>query len=345
MKAAALVLLTACVLCGQDSALDRLADSADRLRYVPEDDPDAARPLVARFERYLREWIETQLPKKPDAEALLAKLRDGIARAGLSEEVGTLDVTHPLADTDALLIVAGVTAPCGTRDSALLYEWTPGGPVLTLDSHGRTIVGVNFSPSDDHGDRLALVAGREPDCGGRPRVLEFTLYRLPAGAGTARVVYRDSHSAVRGEYRAEMRPDRVRIELEGRTIDPAVTRTHVLRFRVDAAQAVRIDPVALTPWEFADEWLTAPWGEMQTRSAPAVERRLHRPGLTGRLRYARACTRMRDHWQVAMELDKPDPSEDEDPVQTVYFLVRQYSGSRFEMAAAGGAPHAGCAAD
>jgi hypothetical protein len=358
MKAIALAALAACGLCGQDRALDRVADAADRLRYVPENDPAAAKPLVARFERYLREWIETQLPKEPDAAALLSSLKLQLDQAGLLSPnggrpdygyVGTLDVTRPMANVDALLVIAGVMVPCGTQDSALLYEWTESGPVRTLESHGSQIIeGVHFSPPDNRGDRLVLIMGRPPACGAHARSLAYSVYRLPAGVGAARLLHSGTHAAARDDYRADVRPNQVRIELEDRTIDPALTRTHVLRFRVDDAQATRIDPVALDPRDFVDEWLTQPWSEMEKRSAPAVDSwhsSLHRPGLIGRFRHAHACPQRPNHWEIAVELEKPHPAKDEDPTRTVYFLVREYGRSRFEMVDVSDTGQSGCSAE
>ena len=62
-----------------------------------------------------------------------------------------------------------------------------------------------------------------------------------------------------------LKPDELIIELKDHSIDIGIhNRTEILRYSF-ADGVHRVDPVALQPQDFAEEWLAQPWSEMESQ--------------------------------------------------------------------------------
>ncbi len=73
--------------------------------------------------------------------------------------------------------------------------------------------------------------------------------------------------------------------------------------------AERVDPVALHPSEFVDEWLTRPWPEMESRSEESEREELKKwhelfaeGFLSGSFDWVQACPDKPDQWQLALDM-------------------------------------------
>jgi hypothetical protein len=100
------------------------------------------------------------------------------------------------------------------------------------------------------------------------------------------------------------------MEVRDRSIDGGIhNRAHVLHFKATGSTAERVDPVALQPQDFADEWLTRPWAEMESRSAESGRDKLKKwheflagDFVAGEFHFVQQCREQADQWQVAIDL-------------------------------------------
>ena len=119
-------------------------------------------------------------------------------------------------------------------------------------------------------------------------------------------------------------------------------RTHI--FRYDFANGVRrIEPVAFQPQDFAEEWLTSDWSEMQAMSAPETgewHRELRKLSFD---RYVDVvpCASNPGRWAIGFQVTYEGEKEIEEPIQN-YFLVRDLGNYRYAMEAVSGEEFEGC---
>jgi hypothetical protein len=142
------------------------------------------------------------------------------------------------------------------------------------------------------------------------------------------------------------------MEVRDRSIDGDIhNRAHVLRYRAVASVVERVDPVALQPRDFADEWLTRPWTEMESRSAGAGRGKLKAwheflagDFVAGEFTIVQACKEKPGLWQVGIDLDWIKGKETPEPL-SVFFLVRQADQYRFQVTGIGFDRQEGCPGD
>lgn len=283
-----------------------------------------------------------------------------LPRANAAEEygyVGRLELSRPPELPESVLIIEGITTPCGTADSVYLYDYSGGPERRILESRGvserdETVISAYFSSLDDSGNRLFLALRHATQCGSSWNNLSYELFRLSPGAILATTILSGDdgiRSGVHDAYRVQLKPDEVLIELRGRSMDPRVRdRTHVLRFRIGPSAAVRIDPVALQPQDFVDEWLTRPWMEMASRSSAADLDELERwhgflsgDSDTAEIRVVQPCADKPVDWKIALTMEWISGKKMPEPF-TLYFRVHGLGQYRFEMAAISFHPQDGC---
>jgi hypothetical protein len=364
----------------QDPATKRLVAEANRLRETnisPDTNLSKAandeRDRIADLNDALRDWVETRLPKSrtllETAFATLPdRMRAELQRAGVlapsngAEEygyVGGLEISRPAEFPEALVITERITSPCGTADSVYAYDYTAGSPRRVLESRGsrqdETLIGKYFSAADAAGNRLFLAFRHAAQCGSSWNRLFYELFRLRPDGNAAASILSGDHgisTAAGDAYRVQLMPDDLVIELKDRSIDTRVrNRTHLLHYRVTPVAIERIDPIALTPEDFVDEWLTRPWSEM-TRWSSASDRDilerwhgfLSGDSDTAEIRVVQSCTDKPDDWKIALSMEwiagKKLPE-----AFTLYFRVQGFGNNVFKMAGVGFHPPDGCPGD
>jgi len=149
-----------------------------------------------------------------------------------------------------------------------------------------------------------------------------------------------------------LKADEMLLELQDRSLDPRIgKRTHVLRYSVTPSAVERVDPVALKPQDFVDEWLTRPWDEMASRSSVQDHDNLEKwhDFLGGysdaaEIRVVQPCSDKQDDWKIVLTMEwvagKKIPES-----FTLYFRVHELGKYRFEMAAVSFHPPDGCPGD
>lgn len=325
-----LALMAAVGLAAPDESLARLVTEAKRL----QGETAVTRQGLEPFKTALRAWIGSRLPHTDGMQEELRSAGLLLAQDAAPEfgYVSRLEFVRPSEHTGSEAIIAGLAVPCGSDDTVYLA-----GPQLTeLPAHVPAgyfarVAGVHFSPSDE----MVLVTRLAVQCTSNWNRLSYVLYRGKSA------LFEDSHSIWLGDwgYRASLKADEFTIELQDRSIDISqLTRTHILRYHVARPKPVRVDPVAGSPSDFVDEWLSQPWNVMRFRTLPAARnrlvkwhRKLHSDTVMGEFQSVHKC-RQRGQTQVAVQFEE----------SLVYFLVRQDAGDRFHMAAAGTRPRPGC---
>jgi hypothetical protein len=128
------------------------------------------------------------------------------------------------------------------------------------------------------------------------------------------------------------------IEFTEGSIDVVVHNREAIRhFLIDGDRVTRVDPVALSPRDFVDEWLTRPWEESLHWSGSSTLQRwyskLHADFVFGQFGETMHCGTP-DLWQVALT---PDGGSQ------LYFLVRWRPPYHFTMVNVGDRPWPRCA--
>lgn len=126
-------------------------------------------------------------------------------------------------------------------------------------------------------------------------------------------------------------PVDVLVEFTTSSIDGAVRNREAVRhFQIDGDKVQRVDPVALSPRDFVDEWLTHPWEESAAWPSSADFSRFHsKDGVDGEFGITMHC-QTPDVWQVELA--------------PLYFLVLWTPPYHFEMIGASASPSPQCAA-
>jgi hypothetical protein len=142
-----------------------------------------------------------------------------------------------------------------------------------------------------------------------------------------------------------LKPDELMIEFLDRSVDAGIhNRTQIHRHSF-ASGVHRLDPVAFQPQDFAEEWLTRPWSEMQPRSAPETEEWHARlQSVAGEYAGVISCAARPGRWLIVLDISDIGEKELPEPLET-YFLVRDLGNFRYEMEAVSEEEPPGCPGD
>ena len=114
------------------------------------------------------------------------------------------------------------------------------------------------------------------------------------------------------------------IEFTQGSVDSGIHNREAVRHYLIAGDEVRrVDPVALGPRDFVEEWLTRPWSESAVWSATDLQTRhqkLHGDFVSGEFLSPTLQCQTPDLWQVAFEPDSA--KKDFVPESEIYFLIR-----------------------
>jgi hypothetical protein len=362
----------------QDEALERVKTESARQNSLTTQDfwkkSEAFRERSAAFHAAIRDWIETQLPKSKavlDAEfPYLSPKLNAVQQAGLiaprdnvfdgPANFGSIDhvrTSRPPGDPDRLLVNVGIDVPCGFDDAVYVYDYSQGSPRRILASrgardHGEIVSDVLFSKLDESGSRLILILRSGVQCGSTWNMLAYDLFRLSAGAPEAVPILSGEHGIWFGAehpYQVRLELNDLLMEIRDRSIDPVIhNRAHILHYKVEDTAVTRIDPVALQPQDFVDEWLNQPWEVMESRSAAAEDGKLklwHEflsgDFVGGEFSLVQACSNEPGQWQVGVDMSFIRGKQLPDPLP-VYFLVQQLGQYQFKMTGISFDPEVSC---
>jgi hypothetical protein len=355
------------LLCGQstggDPALARLKREMALARKQVEHDEKVGAARIAAVHSALRDWFEPQLPRDLNSLAreswhLEASLPTILLNAGLSKPESTADLEDAGFDQvrlgikimpelpDTMFVTAGISVPCGEDEAVYAYRFDAGGRKRIIDDHPKSDWGyaystLKLSDVDSDGRRLLLIHRMSTQCGSSWMGMTYAVYRISPSKAPESLLS-STHSFWLDMDIFILGPDQLMIELLDTGVDTE-RRTNILRYGF-ADGVKRLEPFAFQPQDFAEEWLTRPWSEMQTRSAPETQKwhaKLHADFVLGEYSNVVACAGKPDRWSIGLEIKYLGEKELKDPIEA-HLLVRDLGNYRFEMEAVSDSEFEGC---
>jgi hypothetical protein len=370
-------------LCGAafaaDAPLDGLRSSLIGMRGKPPSDHlRGATPQLTIAKHQLRDWVESRLAglsqradegefgRRLNSDIGAAKLTCGASTAGLEPcpdwtMVGFLESLDIHRSGVFLILRTGVGIECGFDESAYIYSWSDEGWRRVWQNEQNTYVekiykpqtleGVLISEYSKTNDYLVLTLGTESWCSSNWHEVYFRAFRLGPDPSAAPLV-EGSQWAFMGSasLRGSVSHDDILLEYSVQSIDGGVhNREEVRRYKIAGDHAERMDPLALGPRDFVDEWLTHEWREAafwsESEHRPSMRdthKKLHKDPTFGEFIYPTThCPSTPDLWQVGVDLSDP-PAPFGEEVKGMYFLVRWRPPYRFTMVGVSDHPNSAC---
>jgi hypothetical protein len=316
-----------------------------------------ATPELTAIKHQLRDWVESRLagfPQNGGEDKLTRELGDQLRDADLFCEpqcrmsiLGFLDNVRINREREFLIVRTSVGIWCGYDDSAYAYAWKGKWQRIwesEQDNYDakryfpQGIQGVQISAADKGGNRLLLSLGAQPGCSSAFQPVYYRVWRIGPGA---KLLLDKSEFANVGDYppaKGSVEPADVRIELTMGGTGYGSSHQALRHYTIHRDKVEQADPIAPTPRDFVEEWLSTPWAESAARSdSPALKtwhEKLHRddgmgdfPGPT------LACSSSPELRQVSAHLhDAPE----------MYFLVRWREAGHSSMAGVSERPFPNC---
>ena len=369
--------MTTSAIFAQDAALDRLKREAASAKALSEEQQwKVPADKLAALHLALRDWIESRLPKTErefrDPGGLETALQGELAKAGLSRPdesntpapegavwgwpgFGYAELSFKWFSElpDSLIVIGGVSVMCGVDDAVYMYHFGARERARVFEDRPviewhHSVAGVELSEPDTHGRRLLLTQYTSVQCASAWMGMAYAVNRLSALGDTREPLFSGEHSFyLQMEQPFVLKPDELIIELKDRSVDVMVhNRTQILRYSF-AEGVHRLDPVALQPQDFAEEWLTEPWTEMASRSDPKTKEwhdRLHGDHVFAEYAAVTQCAKRLDRWLITLDVNQIGEKELAEPIES-YFLVRDLGDYHYRMEAVSGTRPSGCPGD
>ncbi|MGB7761899.1 MAG: hypothetical protein WBL61_18845 [Bryobacteraceae bacterium] len=334
------------------------------------------RPELTIAKHQLRDWIETQLASLKndgDVKAFAERINQSLKPVGVAGSaddqnlLGSLGEVRINREEGMLIVTAAVGILCQNDESAYGYKLVDGRWRRVWESEQNDYVPNKYNPQqiiavhvlqsykDGHedGPPFVLTLGNHWGCASAWHPVYYRVWRIdPSGAkllidDSAMAwlrVYTYAVGSITQSRKIESAPVDVLIEYTEASIDAMVHNREAIRYYlIDGDHVRRVDPVALSPRDFVDEWLTRGWNESAAWSAsPTLQqwhRRLHGDWVGGQFGDTMHC-QTPDLWQVTFE--PHDAEKNFAPEPKVYFLVRWRPPYRFTMADISDKPWSRC---
>ena len=343
------------------------------------DVPRGATPQLTVAKHLLRDWVESRLPALPqsgDEGALERKLNAELRDAKLFCGEGTAD-GQPCPDGTSvgylndlkfrrsgnfLILQTSAGIECGADESAYLYSWSGEGwrrvwqteqNTYTKDAYNpQTIHSVLISPYNRANDYIVLTLGSESWCSSAWHRVYYRAFRLGPDLEAGPLMDGNEGAYVTGDppIRGSVTQNDVVVEFTIGSIDTLVhNRAAVRHYQFDADKPKRVDPLALSPRDFVEEWLNNDWIDAafwsesaDRRSMLDWHRKLHKDSVYGNFIYPTMhCPSTPDLWQVGVDFSDPPTPLGGEPNGT-YFLVRWRPPYTFTMVQVSNRPSAAC---
>ncbi len=361
-----------------DHPLAGLRAELERVRTESPQHPETrgASPRLTTIKHQLRDWIESQLvrlPSDPNGDdgaetALAGRLNAELQRQHLLREaeesadddgwsrigfLGEVRLDYRQRQT-FLVLQTAVEVNCGYDESAYLYRWQSGrwNRIWGTEENSYTkdeyrvqrIRAVLVSPSfNETSPYYVLTLGTEPWCSSNWHDVYVRSWSLNSSGREPKLLLDKSEWAFLGGHDIPVQGSVGRndalIEYTVGSIDLGVfSREAVLHYSLTPERAERIDPVALSPRDFVDEWLAEPWEQSRQRSQPsdiaALRKAHHDAGRDEFIEPTQHC-RTPDLWQVGL-------GSSENKKAPVYYLVRWRPPYHFTMVRVSQQPFPAC---
>ncbi len=313
----------------------------------------------------LRDWIESKLAnlkQGDDPTALGGPLNDQLHKAGLigrwpDDPADALGISPgfvkeiAIRHDTSLVITTGLSIEnCGFDESAYIYDLTADHwrrvwvdeqsdyaekKYLPQGYRGVYISPPNYAQGADRSERLVLTLGRHDWCTSSWQDVYYRVWRIKSSYPTPKLLIDGpvewAFGAREPEIKGSVGFNDVLIEY---TIAGGFhSREEVRHYRVGPDDKVtRIDPLALRPTDFVEEWGLRSWATSSTWTQPSSRQKLaaayeRLKSRSGERDYGPTthCSDRPDLWQVNLT------SGFETAGTSMYFLVRWRPPYRFTM--------------
>ena len=168
-------------------------------------------------------------------------------------------------------LITRVGIECGFDDSAYLYGsspstgwrrlWQSEQNKYTKDGYKpQTIRSIQTSPYSESMDNLVLTLGTQPWCSSNWHDVYYRVFRLGQNPEAEPLVDGEDYAFEGWSIAASLGEDDALVEFRVASVDPALhNRAAIRHYRIKGDKVTRIDPLALSPRDFVEEWLTRDW--------------------------------------------------------------------------------------
>jgi hypothetical protein len=330
-------------------------------------------PDLTLAKHQLRDWIEMQLGSIEDAgdEKAVAdhinetlKAVDATDRGDDQNLLGSLGEVRFSLESGLLIITTAVGILCQYDESAYGYKHVNGrwqriweseqndySPNKYAPQHIIAVhVWQSFKDGREDGPAFVMTLGNHWGCASWWHPVYYRVWRVdPSGSkllidGSEMAWLRAEAFAVGSiaqDRTGKNAPLDVLIEFTEGSIDTGVHNREAIRhLLIEGDNVRRVDPVALSPRDFVDEWLTRGWNESANWSASASLRKWHGRVDGGEFGHATVHCETPDLWQVAFV--PRNAQKNFEPEPKVYFLVRWRPPYHFTMVDVSNKPRVRC---
>jgi hypothetical protein len=245
-----------------------------------------------------------------------------------------------------LIVRTAVGILCGSDESAYAYEWRDKkwrrfwqseqeiqpGKVYTP----QYLYAVNVSwPDEKARKRLILSLGSQGWCSSNFYDVYYRLWQTQSDNSEPKLLLDNAQFAYLGQHDppiiGSVGSNDALIEFRIPSLDPGVHSYETVRhYRVDGDKLVRIDPLALSPRDFTEDWLRASWDESANWTSPnapptlkVLHEKVHADYIGGEyIDDTHHCQKDPAIWEVGVDFHEKG---------SAYFLVRWQPPYYFEM--------------
>ncbi len=260
-----------------------------------------------------------------------------------------------------ILVHTGVGILCGMDESAYVYAWQKDKWQRFWQNEQEIASGKPYAPQyidaievtrpdEKTNDRFVLSLGHMGWCASNFYPVYFRLWRSNPGLAESKLLLDRAEDAYLGAHIPPIigsvtdKGD-VLIEFTTTSIDIAIHSYETVRhYRVVKDEAVRLDPIALSPRSFTEEWLKADWQESASWTAAsnakalqAWHKKRHLDASGPFIDDTKNCRKDRAFWQVSLGI-----GGDREHQEDTYFIVRWRPPYRFEMVDVRTTPRTDC---
>ena len=338
-------------------------------------------PAIANAKHQLRDWIETQLGDLREVEHLQAfsdRLNEKLTSvdiavvpdaAGNENLLGTLGSVRIRSESGLLIVMAAVgVIECQFDESVYGYKRVNDHWQRIWESQQDDYSPKTYAPQDiftvrvwqsykdgrEDGPAFVMTLGNHWGCVSAWHPVYYRVWRVDSSGfkllieGSEIAWLRADAYAVGSigqDSRNANAPVDVLIEFTEQSVDPGVHNREAIRhFLIEGDRVRRVDPVALSPRDFVDEWLTHGWKESARWSASSALQKWNRALRADDVAVEFGGTTMHcsspDLWQVVVE--PKNAGKNFEPEPNVYFLVRWRPPYHFTMTNIGNKPWPRC---
>ena len=286
----------------QDAQLATIKTSLMTLRDQYDDHraTKGAAEDLTKIKHQLRDWVESRLatlPENVNTAVLTENLYNAVKFGHLfcsdrdddcfENALGYLDEIEVNKENGFLIIKTAIGLFCSFDYSAYVYSWrgdkwqrvweNEQNTYTEKDYAPQVIHSVHISAPDKNGNRLILTLGSRGGCIPAYIPLYYRAWQVNSDFSTAKPVLDGKETALDGfpPVQGKVGPDDVLLAFTVGGIGYGSPHQAVRHFEIREQRAQQVDPVAATPRDFVEEWISGDWAQSGARSAKPALRAQH----------------------------------------------------------------------